>query len=33
MGLGIILCASILALASALYVRWVDIREPLPEAG
>ncbi|HIF78272.1 MAG TPA: Bcr/CflA family efflux MFS transporter [Sulfitobacter sp.] len=31
--LGIILCASILALASALYVRWVDIREPLPEAG
>ncbi|MEZ0464987.1 multidrug effflux MFS transporter [Phaeobacter sp. SYSU ZJ3003] len=33
MVLGIILCASILALASALYVRWVDIREPLPEAG
>ncbi|MDE4134125.1 multidrug effflux MFS transporter [Phaeobacter sp. QD34_3] len=31
--LGIILCSSIMALASALYVRWVDRCDPLPEAG
>ncbi|MCA0870054.1 multidrug effflux MFS transporter [Seohaeicola saemankumensis] len=29
--LSMILAASLLALASALYVRWVDLREPLPD--
>lgn len=29
--MGIILCSSILALISALYVRWVDLRQPLPD--
>ncbi|MBE1298225.1 MAG: Bcr/CflA family efflux MFS transporter [Rhodobacteraceae bacterium] len=30
-GMGIILCSSLMALSSALYVRWVDLREPLPD--
>jgi Bcr/CflA subfamily drug resistance transporter len=29
--MGIILCSSLLALSSALYVRWVDLRQPLPD--
>ena len=29
--MGIILGSSILALSAALYVRWVDLREPLPD--
>ena len=30
--LGLMLCCGVFGLASALFVRWVDLREPLPDA-